>query len=194
MGFFEDDGAEVFSAPSFVWGGETMGRRAQAVELHLLRGNPNRLTKDEILRRKEAEGRLRPPSDRVEPPQWLGEDAKAIFVRIADDLRESELLTNVDIWELAVLCDAIVKHAEASREVDKRGITVTGSVGSRVKNPAITAVMEYAGLIARLAPRFGLDPQGRVSLTIPSGHKVDQLDLFGEMFEQPRERRGYQTG
>lgn len=156
-----------------------MGRRAKPVELHVLKGNHR--TKKEVRERKAAEQAIRPPSDKIMPPGWLNEQAQEVFLSIVDQLKGTDLLTNADIAELAVLSDAIVKHALASRAVDEHGITVLGAQGNLIQNPAVLVASKYAGIIARLAPRFGLDPSGRASLAIPR-EKDKPVDSFAEKF------------
>ena len=47
-----------------------IGRKAKPIHLHLLEGNTNRLTKDEIEQRLKAENSYK-QKDKVKPPTWL---------------------------------------------------------------------------------------------------------------------------
>lgn len=158
-----------------------MGRRAKPVELHILDGNRSRKTKKELRQRQEAESRLRPPSDNVTPPSWLSVAAREEFERIVADLAETKILTNADVYTLAVLCDALVRHREATAILDRDGLTAIGANGQQVQHPAVLVATKYAGIIARYAPRFGLDPSGRASLAIPRSEEK-QVDPFEAKF------------
>ena len=60
-----------------------MGRKAKPIHLHILEGNTNRLTKEEMKQRLESEKRWKAKSDKVRPPTWLDSVAKKEFKRIA---------------------------------------------------------------------------------------------------------------
>ncbi|PFV32440.1 P27 family phage terminase small subunit, partial [Bacillus cereus] len=83
-----------------------MGRKAKPIHLHLLEGNTSRLTKEEIEQRLEAEQRLQAKKDKVIPPEWLAPVAKEEFERIANELLELDVITNIDVNALATYCDA----------------------------------------------------------------------------------------
>lgn len=164
-----------------------MGRRAKPVELHLLHGKKH-LTKKEIRERQEGEARIRPPADKVRPPTWLSREAKRVFRRIVKDLEGTEILANPDVHTLAVLADAMVKHAQATDQVEREGFTVVGAQGGMIQNPAVLVATKYAQIISRLAPRFGLDPSGRASLALPRD-TAKPKDEFGEMFDGGHDSR-----
>ncbi|PFV26776.1 phage terminase small subunit P27 family, partial [Bacillus cereus] len=78
-----------------------IGRKAKPIHLHLLEGNTNRLTKDEIEQRLKAEKQLQAKKDKVKPPTWLDSIAKKEFRRIAGELLELDVITNIDVNALA---------------------------------------------------------------------------------------------
>lgn len=159
-----------------------MGRKAKPIHLQLVEGNPNRLTKAEIEARKAGEAKVRPPSDRVKPPVWLGKKAKALFRKLVKDLESTELLTNVDVETLAVYCDAVERYAQATQEIEATGITVVGSQGTPVQNPAVLVASKYAGIIAKCASKLGLDPASRASLAIPKESPKKEITPVEAMF------------
>lgn len=159
-----------------------MGRRARPIE-SLLEHRRKHLTQAEIRQRKEAEEALRPPADDVRPPEWLSEAAKQEFLRVVQLMEQTGLLTNADVDELAVYADAVAKYAQATQELERDGLTIAGAQGGRIQHPAVLVATKYAQIIAKLAPRLGLDPSGRASLAIPKREK--KADPFEERFGVP---------
>lgn len=159
-----------------------MGRRAKPVALHLVTGNKNRLTKAEIEKRKAGEEKVRPPSDGVKPPSWLGRKAKTLFRRLVKDMKETELYTNVDVETMAVYCDAVERYAQAAEEIDRNGITIMGAQGAPIQNPAVLVATKYASIISRCASKLGLDPSSRASLAIPREEPKKETTPFEAMY------------
>jgi P27 family predicted phage terminase small subunit len=75
-----------------------MGRARQPVSLLVLKGNKN-LTKKEIKERQELE--VKAPSDNVKPPSYLPTKLKKEFKKIANELVEIGIMTNLDNDALA---------------------------------------------------------------------------------------------
>lgn len=141
--------------------------RTKPIALHVVGGNPNRLTKEEIRAREKAEEKLRPPANRLRAPDWLQGEARLLFQRIVRDMADTELYTNVEVQPLAIYCDAVEKHRVASEEVERDGPTIAGARGGLVQHPAVLAATKYAQIIARYGAMLGLDPSSRASLAIP---------------------------
>lgn len=173
-----------------------MGRRARPVELLLLQGNKH-LTKDEIRERRDAEAALRPPVDDIKCPTWLGKAGRREWKRVIKSLTDSKLMTNIDVASLAVYCDAVDKYAEASQKIKEQGEVVRQGVvrqvmdngaivetnaGKLIQNPYVLVATKYAGIIARFAGAFGLDPSARAGLAIPKDPKSTPKDKFKERF------------
>lgn len=78
-----------------------MGRKAKPAKLHLVEGNKANISKSVLEARAENEARLRTWTDKVKPPKWLSKDAKREFKRIAKELQEVDLISNVDVDMLA---------------------------------------------------------------------------------------------
>ncbi|MEH7503278.1 phage terminase small subunit P27 family [Neobacillus drentensis] len=75
-----------------------MGRAKQPVSLLVLKGNKN-LTKKEIEERQAQEVKV--PSDKVKPPSYLPTKLKKEFKKIASELVEIGIMTNLDNDALA---------------------------------------------------------------------------------------------
>lgn len=88
------------------------GRNAKSIGLHLAEGNPNRLTKEEIQARKDAEIKLgKTELDKLRPPTFVKNDTVA-FAYWKQHLKEYkaaaaqgvDILTSSDVGTLALYC------------------------------------------------------------------------------------------
>ncbi|MCY8243532.1 MULTISPECIES: phage terminase small subunit P27 family [Bacillus] len=75
-----------------------MARPRQPVDLLLVKGKKN-LTKQEIEERRKQE--IKAPSDKVKAPSYLPKDLKREFKKIADELKNIGIMTNLDVDALA---------------------------------------------------------------------------------------------
>ena len=75
-----------------------MAGQRQPIDLLLIKGNKN-LTKKEIEERKATE--VKAPSDKVKPPAYLPSNLKREFKKIADELMQIGIMTNLDVDALA---------------------------------------------------------------------------------------------
>lgn len=160
----------------------TMGRRAKPVELLVLSGRHKR-SKRHMAARQQAEAALRPPADKVEPPDWLDDDAKGVFRAVVEAFESAGLrvLTNADVNTLAVYADAVVRYAEASRLVREQG-----PVAGNKPHPAVLAAAKYAQIMHQAGGRLGLDPASRATLAKAAAEQAapDEFDsLFGHKEE-----------
>jgi P27 family predicted phage terminase small subunit len=74
------------------------GRQKQPVDLMLVKGKTH-LTKAEIEKRKSQE--IKAPADKIRAPSYLPNDLKKEFRKLAKDLVEIEIMSNLDIDALA---------------------------------------------------------------------------------------------
>lgn len=165
-----------------------MGKRVIPIDVQLAKGNPNRLTKAEIEKRKKAEEKLTPKKDKIKCPSWLDKEAKKEWRRIYKELEELNLLTNVDITALAIYCDAYSKYIKANKEIEEKGMFVeyTNKAGATntIENPAINTAKKYADIIRRMCAEFGLTPSARAKLALPKAEEkeIDPITAkFGDI-------------
>lgn len=72
-----------------------MARPRQPVDLLLVKGKKN-LTKQEIEERRKQE--IKEPNDKVKAPSCLPRDLKREFKKIADELKNIGIMTNLDFY------------------------------------------------------------------------------------------------
>ncbi|MDQ0414224.1 phage terminase small subunit P27 family [Mesobacillus stamsii] len=153
-----------------------MGRKAIPIELLLINGNKNKLTKKEIDARKEAEQKLKPRSDRVKPPTWLSPLAKKEFKRLAAELNEVGLITNVDVNQLAVYCRAYGKYVEL-----QEGIYDPEIDQEIVDEKTLDTLYKQ---LKSMAIEFGFTPSSRAKLAMPKEEgkpKSSEEKMYGDV-------------
>ena len=163
-----------------------MSRKVIPVSVQLAKGNPNRLTKAEIKARQEAEESFKPGIDKIELPTWLDKEGKKEWKRIAKDLEELNILTNVDITALGMYCDAYSKYQLATKKINEEGMFIeyTNKAGATniIEHPAVKAQVKYADLIKKLCSEFGLTPSARAKITLPKLEENKEETLEDKLF------------
>ena len=145
-----------------------MGRKSTPVAVHLLNGNPSKLTLDDL------QGALAPrvPFEVPECPRFLTPLARAEYNRIAPLLVTSGLLTQLDAAALAAYAQAwgewVTTDAELKRRQQKQKtdalIDVTPSGYKQIA--ALVMVRDRAiDRCIRFAKEFGLTPASRIQTT-----------------------------
>lgn len=151
-----------------------MGKRGPAptpTALRLLKGgHPERVNRREP----------KPTPTPIEAPEYLDDDARAIWDRLVPDLVTKAGLSHWDVPALAVLCTAVVHHRRAVELVNSTGILIKpgGGHGGVVKHPAMQIIRDQAAIIRAYAQEFGLTPSARSELLRtgePTGSPADRL-------------------
>ena len=78
--------------------------------LRLAEGPKSNLTKAELKELQEATAASGFGTDKVKPPKWLSAPAKKEFRRLAKELLEDKIMTNVYVDVLALYCDAYADY------------------------------------------------------------------------------------
>ncbi|ASJ54873.1 terminase [Brevibacillus formosus] len=94
------------------------GRHAKPVALHLAEGNPNRLTKEQIQQRKDAEVKLGAQDlKKLKKPGYVSKDkiANRIWNELVKEYKSAadqgiELLTSSDVGTLALYCKTFSEY------------------------------------------------------------------------------------
>jgi P27 family predicted phage terminase small subunit len=150
-----------------------MGKRGPAPQptaLKLVRGEtrPSRVNKNEP----------KPPlAAKVEPPEYLDEEALDVWAQLAPSMIARGVLTAWDVNQFAAYCAAVVHHRRAVKIVNLQGVMRLGGGEDavEVKHPAMQIVRDQAQLMVTLGGRFGLTPSDRSSISLepeePHGHQ-----------------------
>jgi P27 family predicted phage terminase small subunit len=134
------------------------GPRPKPTELKLLQGivDPRRVN--------EAEPK--PTEGDVKPPYRLRKPAAAVWRRLAPDLIAKGVLTQWDVDQFAVYCDAVATYRECRERLETDGYTARGSAGGVIKSPYWQIARDAASIMTTVGARFGLTPSDRSSIAI----------------------------
>lgn len=131
-----------------------MGRPAKTVST-----NSRHNTKKDIEIRKAAEEKARGGMDKLIPPRYLTKEQKVIYKYIVDNLKEAEILGNLDHYILAmtaVTIDSIIQFDKAMNQVDD----------IMEKSKLIAARNNLAKDFFRCCNELSLSPQARAKISI----------------------------
>ena len=163
-----------------------MSRKVIPVSVQLAKGNPNRLTKAEIKARQEAEESFKPNDDDIKVPGWLDKEGKSEWKRVSRELKELNILTNIDTTALGMYCDAYSKYQLATKKINEEGMFIeyTNKAGATniIEHPAVKAQVKYADLIKKLCSEFGLTPSSRARITLPKQEEEKEETLEDKLF------------
>ncbi|WP_321833472.1 P27 family phage terminase small subunit [Clostridium butyricum] len=76
-------------------------------------------TKDEIKSREDTENKLRGLADKIKPPKNLTDSQKKIFKFIVNELKESDILSNLDIFFLEMASTTIDELRRIQNKVNE---------------------------------------------------------------------------
>lgn len=129
-----------------------MARPAKSVELRT-----GHMTKEEIEARQIAENNIKGGTDMLVPPDYLTEGQADIFVYIVDALKDSAILSNLDIYVLsncAISIDRIRQYDEMI-SFDAGLLCDKDIIGNR--NKTVTEFLRYCNELC-------LSPQARAKI------------------------------
>ncbi|WP_236595990.1 phage terminase small subunit P27 family [Paenibacillus sp. EPM92] len=156
------------------------GRPNKPAAAHLASGNKSKLSKAQIKARQEAEDAIKPASDNILRPTWLDAVGKKMWESIMEELAAVDLITNVDVYALALACDAYSKYVKASKDIKKEGLVVEhkNAIGAvnKVPNPNVAIAQKYATQFKSFCSEFGLSPAARARLAKPKDDEDDEDD------------------
>lgn len=127
-------------------------------------------TKEEIQSRIENEEKLKGKSDKINPPDYLTGDQINLFNFIKNELEESKLLSNLDIFILSKCAIAIDRLQWIENKINKTpGLLLQSQFMSNKKN--------YDADFFRCCNELSLSPQSRAKLgNINIQKKQDEED------------------
>lgn len=164
---------------------ELAGRKPKSIKAIIAEGNKLHLTKDEIEKRQEQEETLdKLKSDKVKPPTWLGKLGKKVFKDIVLQMKELDILKNVDVYGLAMASDAVDKYIQCTIALHTEELTVesvTRNGITMVENPLIKTQRKYADQFRKFSADYGLSPASRLKIVTQN---MPDIDLEDEEFNR----------
>ena len=145
----------------------TAGRPPKPSALKLVSGNPGKRATNS----KEPEPLL---LNKLTPPKHLAPASAAVWKQLAPMLRRNQVLTEMDVVALEMLCDSVADY-RAAREKRNGNFTSYGAKGGQQLDQLLVAQQMCAKRAEGFMAKFGMDPVSRSRVMIePQG------DLFGD--------------
>ena len=139
-----------------------MGERGPApkpTRLKLLEGNPGK--------RALPKNEPRPELGAPDMPEWLPEDAKDEWQRVAPELSRLGLLARIDGTSLAAYCEAFSRWKQAVEIMARDGVTFVTSAGYVAQHPAVGIANKAMAEMLKFGREFGLTPSSRGRMSLP---------------------------
>ncbi len=150
-----------------------MGRPRQPVDLLLIKGKKN-LTKKEIEERRAQE--VKAPADNVKAPSYLPKNLKKEFDRLAQEMVEIKIMTNLDCEALARFVISEYNYQRVTKKLLKVGVV----------NPAFKDLLLSQEKLFKMARQaasdLGLTISSRCKLVVPKQEKKEKETPFDRMF------------
>lgn len=115
-----------------------------------------------------------------DPPPWLNDEAKKLYVIYGERFYRLGLLTESDLDALACLANAMAMHQMCSKLVHIEGVSVEKFTKNgdsyQAKNPNCGTSKEYFSMAMKLMGKFGMTPSDRANLV---ADVPEDQDTFG---------------
>lgn len=152
----------------------TRGRKPTPTAIKLLEGNPGKRP----LNANEPKPEKKAPSC----PKWLEPEAKKEWRRLAKQMEQIGILTQVDMAAFAGYCQAYARWKEAEEFITQHGTIVRTPSGYWQQVPQVSIAQTYLKLMNRFAEQFGLTPASR-SRIIAADSSTDTQDEMEALLE-----------
>ncbi|MBA7595530.1 hypothetical protein ES703_02494 [subsurface metagenome] len=155
------------------------GRKPKPTKLKIIEGNPGK--------RPLNENEPIPQSIAPECPDWLSDDAKKEWKRLAPELERLGLLTVLDMAAFAGYCQSYAKLKKAEQFIKKHGTTYRlpkkdkkGKIISiyHAPYPEVAIANQCLKHIRAFAAEFGLTPSSRGRIYLPSEILDDEFEAL----------------
>lgn len=124
-----------------------------------------------------------PPARSLTPPDWLNDDARAEYLRLAPQLHVMGLLTDLDQTALANYCQAFGLFQQCNRDLVEQGTTtlVDTKNGQFVASlPQFNQAMKLLQQMRAWGAEFGLTPSARSGLVVQQTDPKSALTNFAK--------------
>ena len=142
-----------------------------------LEGNPGK--------RKLNSNEPQPERTAPECPDWLSDEAKAEWQRLADVMEAMGILTEIDMAAFAGYCQSYARWKEAEEFITRHGAIVKTPSGYWQQVPQVSIAQQYLKDMHKFAEQFGLTPasRSRIVADVQKNEYIDEMDklLGGDM-------------
>lgn len=148
-----------------------MARPREPIDLIIAKGKKN-LTKKEIEERRAQE--VKAPSDNIEPPSYLPDNLKEEFNRIADELIEIGIMSNLDCEALARFVISEYNYQKVSKKLIKMGVSNPDYYNTVLLQEKMFKMCRQA------ASDLGLTISSRAKLVVPKKEEKPPENKFAK--------------
>jgi P27 family predicted phage terminase small subunit len=150
------------------------GRKPKPTTLKILDGNPGKRSLNDHEPQVQAEI--------PECPDFLDDEARAEWFRMAKVLEDMGLLTRADRAALAAYCVAYSRWVAAEAQVRRLGTIVKSPLKNfPMKSPYLTVADQALETMRKFMVEFGLTPSSRSRIRVPGNPRAtDEFDAFLE--------------
>ena len=106
-------------------------------------------------------------------PYLARAEAKKEWKRLAKQLEELGILTEVDMTSFAGYCQAYARWKEAEEFITKHGTIVKTPSGYWQQVPQVSIAQTYLKTMGKFCEQFGLTPSSRSRLSVDGGSEID---------------------
>ena len=129
------------------------GRTPKPTAIKQLEGNPG----------KRQLNTYEPKPNQKVPtcPKWLDDEAKKEWKRLAKQMEQLGILTEVDMAAFAGYCQSYARWKEAEEFISKHGAIVKTPSGYWQQVPQVSIAQQYMKQMTKFCEQFGLTPASR---------------------------------
>ena len=131
----------------------TRGRKPTPTAIKELEGNPGK--------RPLNENEPKPERKAPTCPKWLEPEAKKEWRRLAKQMEQLGILTEIDMAAFAGYCTAYARWKEAEEFISQHGTIVKTPSGYYQQLPQVSIAQTYLKIMNRFAEQFGMTPASR---------------------------------
>ena len=153
-----------------------------------LQGN---YSKEMIQERLEQEKSITGDNDNIIIPLFIKDDEIAVeeFLRIVEELRKVNLVTNVDSTMLGIYADCYSKYVESTMAMSNEPLVIDytnkGGETSSVPNPYIKIQNQYIQMLMKISTMYGLDPSSRSKIAhLQPSDKEEKVDPLLDLMKK----------
>ena len=156
------------------------GRKPKPTAIKELEGNPGK--------RQLNTNEPKPDKKAPECPDWLEDDAKTEWYRLAEQMERLGILTEVDMAAFAGYCQSYARWKAAEQFITKNGAIVKTPSGYWQQVPQVSIAQQYLKDMQKFCEQFGLTPASRSRIVSDNG-KDDADDMMENLLSLGGEKK-----
>lgn len=148
-------------------------------------------SKKVIQERIEQEKSITGDSDNIIIPLFIKHDEIAVeeYLRIVEELKKVDLVTNVDSTMLGIYADCYSKYVESTMAMANEPLVIDytnkGGETNSVPNPYIKIQTQYMQMLMKISEKYGLDPSSRSKIAhLQPSEKEEKVDPLLDLMKK----------